>query len=102
MINKIIGWVANIAVGKQLVGAVAWAHNKLDGNKSEIALGILALVHVLKLTGTVPAATADGIEKALGAILPLTLADRASKIIAVADKVIPAAPANDPVEPTKP
>ena len=95
MINTVIGWVASLTVGKQLVGAVAWAHNRLDGNKSEIALGILALVHVLKLTGTIPAATADGIEKALGAILPLTLADRASKVLAIADKIIPAATADE-------
>lgn len=101
MINRLLGFVAKIALGKQLVSGVAWVHNALNGHRSEIALGILALVHGLKLAGIIPAETAEGIEKALAAILPITLADRAAKVISMADKVIPAAPA-DAVEPTKP
>ena len=89
--NTLLGWVAKIAVGRQLVGAVAWVHNALDGHRSEISLGLLALTHALKVAGVIPAATADGIEKALAAILPVVLADKAAKVIAIADKVIPAA-----------
>ncbi len=104
--NTLIGWVARIAVGKQIIESLAWVHNKLDGHRSEISLGILALVHGLKLAGVIPAATAGPIESALSAILPVVLADKASKVIALADKVIPAtapaeAPANDPVESAK-
>lgn len=92
MITKMIGFLARIAIGKQLVVIIAKVHNALDGHRSEIALGILALVHGLKLAGIIPADTADGIEKALAAILPLTLADRAAKFIAIADRVIPEVP----------
>lgn len=92
MLNGLIGFVARLTVGKQIVGAVAWVHNALDGHRSEISLAILALVHGLKLTGLIPAPTADGIEKALAAILPVVLADKASKVIALIDKVAPVAP----------
>lgn len=102
MINKVISWVAKIAVGKQLVSAVAWAHNALDGHRSELNVAIIALVHVLKLTGTIPADTADGIEKALAAILPVTLADKVAKVKSAIDNVAPEPPkANDSVEPPK-
>lgn len=101
MLNTVIGWVANIAVGKQLVQAVAWVHNALDGHRSEITLGSLALIHALKIAGVIPAATADAVEKSLAAVLPVVLADKASKVLAVVDKVVPAAPVNDSPEPPK-
>lgn len=97
MLNSIIGWVANIAIGKQLVEAVAWVHNTLDGHRSEISLAILALVHALKIAGVIPAPIAGTIEASLASILPVVLADKASKVIALVDKVAPAPP-----EPPKP
>lgn len=87
MINKLIGIIARIAVGKHVVAAVAWAHNKLDGHRSEIALALLATVHALKITGIIPAETADPIEKGLEAIIPVVLADKASKVMATIDSV---------------
>ena len=99
MISKVIGWVASLTVGKQLVGGVAWVHNALDGHRTEISVAVLALVHALKLAGIIPAATADGIEKALAAIIPVVLADKVSKVIGFVDKVIPAAPVVEEVKP---
>lgn len=92
--NSVFAFLAKIVVGKQVVGALAWVHNALDGHRSEISLGILALVHGLKLANIIPAATADAIEKALAAILPVVLADKAAKVIAVVDGVTPALPEN--------
>lgn len=96
--NSIFAFLAKVVVGKQIVQGLAWVHNALDGHRSEISLGILALVHALKLTNIIPAATADAIEKALAAILPVVLADKASKVLAVVDGVTPALP-DAPVAP---
>lgn len=101
MINSLLAVVARIAVGRQIVAGAAWVHDKLDGHRSEISLGILALVHGLKLAGVIPAASADSIEKIIAGIIPVVLADKASKVIAIIDKVVPV-PSNDPVESPKP
>ncbi len=89
MINKLIALAARFTIGKHLVAGIAYAHNKLDGNRSEISLGVLALVHLLKVVGIVPEATAGTIELALSAILPVTLADKFSKAKAAIDSIIP-------------
>ena len=96
MINKMIGLVARLTVGKQVVGAVAWVHNKLDGRRSEISLSILVVVHGLKLAGIINAQTADAIEKAIAAILPLTLMDKASKVMSIVDNIVPAPVVSEP------
>ena len=92
MINKVIGFVARIAVGKQLVAAVAWIHNALDGHRSEISIGIIALVHILKLAGIIPEAVAGTIEAPLAATLPVTLADKVAKAKAAIDSIAPEPP----------
>ena len=99
MLQKAIGFLARIAVGKQLVAGIAKVHNTLSGRRSEIALGILALTYALKVVGVMPAETADGIEKAIAAILPLTLAEKFAKAKALVDQVVPAAPENGPAIP---
>lgn len=99
MLNSILAWIAKIALGKQLVGALAWVHNKADGHRSELTLAAMALVHALKIAGVIPAATADPIETALGAILPVVLADKASKVMSTIDSVLPDTPAPAPEAP---
>ena len=91
MLNSAMAFVARIAIGRHLLGAVAWVHEKLDGNRSEIVLGIVALVHALKLAGTIPPEAAQSVETVLAGLLPLTLADRAHKVLSTIDKVVPAA-----------
>lgn len=93
MLTKVLELIARIAIGKKLISAVAWLNNKLSGNRSEIILGIVALVHVLKLAGVIPAGVAEGVEGSLAALLPVTLAEKASKVMATVDKVIPPADA---------
>ena len=88
--NKIIQWIARVAVGKQLMAGVAWAHEKLDGHRSQIATGLLVLVHALKIVKVIPEDQANMIEIALGAILPVTLADKVNKALKTADVIIPA------------
>lgn len=89
MINKLIGLAARLTIGKHIVNAVAWAHNKADGHRSEINIALIAIVHGLKIAGVIPAGTADGIETSLAAILPVTLADKVAKAKAVLDQVVP-------------
>lgn len=99
MLNSLLGLVARLTIGKQLVGIVAKIHNSLDGHRSEISLGVLALVHALKLAGIIPAEAAEAIEKSLAAIIPVVLADKAAKFIAVVDKVVPPVVPVAPVAP---
>jgi hypothetical protein len=89
MLNGILAIVARWTVGKKLLGAVAWTHEKLDGKKSEILLAVYGLIHLLKIVGVIDPLTAAAIEEKLVILLPVTLADRASKIIATVDKVLP-------------
>lgn len=87
MLDNVWSWLAKVAVGKQIVGGLAWAHNKLDGHRSEIVLGLLALIHALKLAGIVPAEAAGAAEQVLLPLLPVVLADRFSKITKQADSL---------------
>lgn len=103
MLNSALAFVARLTIGKHLVAALAWTHNKLDGNRSEIILGVVALVHALKLAGVIPPEAAETAEKVLAGLLPLTLADKASKVMSTIDKVIPALPAKAaPADPAAP
>lgn len=87
MLNGLINWLAKVAVGKQIVAGLAWAHDKADGKRSEIILALLALTHALKLVGVIPPEAAVAVEQSLGAILPVTLADRFSKLAKQADSI---------------
>ena len=87
--NWLIGLVVRRAIGKKILGALGWVHERLDGKKSEIVLGIMALVHFLKLIGVLPVEAAAKIEEVLIPILPVVLADRVSKVMKTVDKVVP-------------
>ena len=90
--NTILSWVAKFAFGNKMVGALAWIHDKLDGKRTEISASLLGIVHALKLAGIIPAEQAVAIEAALLAILPIVIADKASKIIKQIDAVAPDLP----------
>ena len=94
MVNKVIGFLARIAIGKQLVAGVAKAHDMLDGKRSEILGIIVGVVLVLGKLGVIPEASADAIVAAISPLLGATIMDRFSKVKAMVDKVVPA-PAND-------
>lgn len=88
MLNKVVLWLANFALGGKILAAISWVHNLLDGKKSEIVLGVFALVHALKVFGVLPAEASEAIENVLLPILPVVLADRASKIKAQVDSLV--------------
>lgn len=92
MINKALLFVAKFAVGKHLVGAVAGLNNALKGHRSEILLGIVALVQGLKYAGILEASIAAAIEAPLLGALPATLAEKFSKVKDTLDAVVPEAP----------
>lgn len=96
MLNSLLATLARWTLGGKIISAIGWAHDKLDGHRSDIVLGILALVHGLKLVNVIPADTAGATEAALLAILPVTLADKASKIAATIDKAVPSQEAPKP------
>jgi len=89
MLNTVLAFVAKWTVGKKLLGGVAWLHDKADGKRSEIILAVTALIHALKIIGVLSPEAAGAIEAILLPLLPLTLADKASKIMKTVDKVVP-------------
>ena len=95
MINKAIAFIARLTIGKHLVSAVASINDKAKGHRSEINLAVLAIVHGLKIAGVIPESAADSIENILLGILPITLADKASKVRDTLNKIVPA-PVADP------
>ena len=96
MINKVLLFVAKFAVGKHLVGAVAASNNALKGRRSEILLGIAAIIQALKYAGIVDAAIADAVSAPLlGAVGP-TLAEKFSSVKSTLDSVIPQVPESKP------
>ena len=97
MLNKIVSYLARIAVGKQLVSGIAAVHGKLDGHRSEIALFVSALVYLLEKVGIIPGPVADNIQLSLAPLLTALLADRFKKVKDVVDSVVPA---SVPVTPT--
>lgn len=95
MINKALAFLARIAVGKHLVAGLAGIHNALAGRRSELNLGILALIQILKLAGLLDGATADDIQGKLLLLLPVTLADKAAKVRDTLATLVPEAPKDD-------
>lgn len=89
MLNKIISFFAKKALSGKVLTAVAWVHNLLDGKRSEIVIVLIAAVYGLKVAQIVPDAAADQILSVLYPILPVTLADRISKIKQYIDDLIP-------------
>jgi hypothetical protein len=87
--NWILSKIAQFAIGNKLVSAFAWTHNKLDGRRSEIILGIMALVYGLKYAGIVPSEAANTIWVSLSPLLSATLADKASKVKAQIESIVP-------------
>jgi len=87
--NKAFYWLAKLAVGKHLIKAVAVLHDSLDGKRSQISIALLVIVHILKIAGVLDESTTKKIEESLLVILPITMADKASKWIKTADGIIP-------------
>lgn len=89
MLNSVLTLLARWTVGKKALGAVAWVSDKANGKKSEIILGLLGLVYALKLVGVLPVPVAEGVEQTLLTLLPVALADRASKVMKTVGGVLP-------------
>lgn len=89
MINSLIGILARMAVGKQVLTVVADIYEMVDGKKSELLILLLALTHLAKLAGILQPEAARSIEASLAGALPLTLADRARKVLDFTDRFLP-------------
>lgn len=89
MINAMLAGLARVMVGGYVIKALAWVHESLDGKRSEVTALLLAVVHLLRMAEVLPEAQAKAVEQALMAILPVVLADRASKVMKTADEVVP-------------
>lgn len=85
MLDKALTWLAKVALGKRVTDGIAWAHDKLDGKRSEVITAVLAAVNVLGWVGVVPPEAVDGVNALLLPLLPVTLADRLSKLKKQAD-----------------
>jgi hypothetical protein len=89
MLDNLMTWVAKWAVGKKVVGTIALVHDKLDGKRSEIIVVLMVVIEALKVFQIIPAELATTILTALTTLLPLTLADKASKVMKQVDDFIP-------------
>lgn len=92
MLNKVLGWVAKIAVGKQLLQGVNWVNGKASGHRSEVIIGLQVVLWALGHFGIVTgdsAKAADALAAALLGALPVTLAEKVKKATEAADRFIP-------------
>jgi hypothetical protein len=92
MLNSLLLKVAQWSVGGKILRGVIWINDKAKGHRSEINLGVIALLWVLKKTGLIDGAAleySDALTTALLGALPLTLKSKAERAIAAADAVVP-------------
>ena len=88
MINKLLRIVAKFALGSKLLGGVNRANKLLTGVRSELLLGLYALLYVLKHFGLIGAEAEPVMLAILGALAP-TLAEKVKNATATADEIIP-------------
>lgn len=83
MIYKVLLRFARMAVGKKLVGWLAAPSNFAKGHRTEILLGLQAVLYVARHLGLLDSpelqAMADQAQAVLLGAIPVTLADKAKK-----------------------
>lgn len=89
MLTSILVWAAKLTVGKQILGLVDSANSALTGYRSELIIALIVVVSALEHFGVIPAKTADPIITALIGSLPITLAEKVSNAVDMANKVVP-------------
>ena len=89
MITKLLVLIAKNIYGKQLLGIINAGNGALAGKRSEIIIGIVAVVAVLGHLGIIPEDACKQIETILLSMLPLTLAEKTGNVLKVADTVLP-------------
>ena len=93
MIQKILVWLSKVAVGKQLLGLVNGINEKLTGKRSEVLIGLQAILYLLGKFGVIPPqlqGTVDALSTGLFGAIPITLAEKLKNAQGIADQVIPA------------
>ena len=93
--NEILLWFAKLAYGKKLLELVHGLNGAMSGRRSEILLALVAVLELLKQTNLLPSETVNPITTALLGALPITLAEKAGKIIGQVESVLPK-PAGNP------
>ena len=89
MLNSILAFAARFAFGQKILAVLDKVNGLLTGGRSEILIGMVVVVSVLKYSGLLDATQADEINKYLIGALPITLIEKVSKIKKQADKIIP-------------
>jgi len=92
MLSKAIEWFIKWKYGKQALGWVKTANEKVSGYRSEILIGLLAALFVAEKIGVAPAGSFESTWAYLATPLPLTMAEKVKKAFETADKIIPDAP----------
>lgn len=92
MLHKALIFLARFAVGKKLVDLLAVPARLAAGHRSEILLGLQALIYLLKHLGLLDTpelqALAEQAQAVLLGALPITLADKARKVQDTADGLL--------------
>ena len=89
MLNKLIGFAARIAFGKQLLGLVHGLNEKLTGHRTQVIIVLAAGVALLGHFGLLTQDQSQAALTALLGALPLTLAEKVKNALAQADKILP-------------
>ena len=89
MLNRLLGIVAKLALGNKLLAGVNAVNGKLSGVRSELLIGLSALLWVLEHFGVLRGPEVDALQAALLGALPVTIAEKIKKAEGLAEKVIP-------------
>lgn len=91
MLQKVLLFVARHSFGKKLVDLLAKPSEFARGKRSELLLGVYALLELLRYLGLLEgdlAGLADALETGLLGALPLTMADKARQAKQVTESLL--------------
>lgn len=90
--QTVLLWLAKISLGRKLLGLLSTANAKVSGKRSEIILGLEALIYVLSKIGVLEGIDPEllsALKVALLGALPVTLAEKVKTVQGQIDSVIP-------------
>lgn len=95
MIQKLILFVLRFKFGAAILDAVNGLHERVIGHRTEILVGLEAVLAILKhlnILGPDLAKDIDALSLAILGAIPVTVAEKVKKALEIADEVAPVKP----------
>lgn len=95
MIQRILVAIVSRAFGAKILGAMVGLNKALEGKRTELLIALQACLYLLKHSTVLPPEAhplIDELQLVLLGALPITMADKTKKAIAIADKILPRLP----------